>query len=156
MTGPQYSSWLHTPEGSAWSQRQQNLGNADIASQAAATQLSSGGFGAGNGNPEMYRAMLNQASGYLNAGTPQPATAPAAPTPPAYPDMRQAYLDALANPGHVTTPGANMMGPPASPTGPPSGGTDVLGSFLSNFRPTGGGGTNQSFLNQMKQLNGTS
>ena len=31
-------------EGSAWAQRQQNLGNASLASQAAATQLSSGGF----------------------------------------------------------------------------------------------------------------
>ena len=151
MTAPQYFSWMQSPEGSAWAQRQQNSGNASLASQAAATQLSSGGFGAGNGNPEMYRAMLNQASGYLNAGlrptaAPAAAASPAAPTPP---DMRQIYLNSLANPDPVPMPGAHMTGAPTAPAG----GNNVMTSWLANFRPTGGGGTNQSFIDIMRNLN---
>ena len=64
-------------------------------------------------------------------GTPtSAASAPAARQNPI--DMRQAYLDALSNPGKVTTPGANV--PQASPLGSPS----VMNSFLA-ANPGGGG-----------------
>ena len=56
-------------------------------------------------------------------------------------DMRQAYLDALSNPGKVTTPGAQML-PGTSPTGPQSQ-PSVLAQFLQQHPgggTTGGGG----------------
>ena len=91
-------------------------------------------------------------------GTPQQQapqqSAPAAPTNPI--DMRQAYLDALSNPGKVTTPGAQML-PGTSPTGPQSQ-PSVLAQFLQQHPgggTTGGGGySNQPFfstLNALKQ-----
>ena len=71
-------------------------------------------------------------------------------------DMRQAYLDALSNPGKVTTPGAQML-PGTSPTGPQSQ-PSVLAQFLQQHPgggTTGGGGySNQGFfstLNALKQ-----
>ena len=80
-----------------------------------------------------------------------PAAAPQNPI-----DMRQAYLDALSNPGKVTTPGAQML-PGTSPTGPQSQ-PSVLAQFLQQHPgggTTGGGGySNQGFfstLNALKQ-----
>ena len=62
--------------------------------------------------------------------------------------MRQAYLDALSNPGKVTTPGAQML-PGTSPTGPQSQ-PSVLAQFLQQHPgggTTGGGGySNQGFF----------
>ena len=49
--------------------------------------------------------------------------------------MGQAYLQALQNPGHVSTPGANV--PQAAP---PSNQSGVLQQFLSNWQ-NGGGNT---------------
>ena len=65
-------------------------------------------------------------------------------------DMRQAYLDALSNPGKVTTPGANV--PQASPLGSPS----VMNSFLA-ANPSGGGAgaggyNNSGFFNTLNKL----
>jgi hypothetical protein len=88
---------------------------------------------------------------------PQQPTAQAAPAPTNPYNMRQAYLDALSNPGHVTTPGAVML-PGTSPTGPigsnqqPS----VLQAFLAQH-PSGGtaipgGYSNKSFFNTLNQL----
>ena len=81
-------------------------------------------------------------------------SAPAAQQNPV--DMRQAYLDALSNPGKVTTPGAQML-PGTSPTGPQSQ-PSVLAQFLQQHPgggTTGGGGySNQGFfstLNALKQ-----
>ena len=80
--------------------------------------------------------------------------APAASTNPV--DMRQAYLDALSNPGKVNTPGAQML-PGTSPTGPQSQ-PSVLAQFLAQHPgggTTGAGGySNQPFfatLNALKQ-----
>ena len=75
-------------------------------------------------------------------------SAPAAPQNPI--DMRQAYLDALSNPGKVTTPGANV--PQASPLGSPS----VMNSFLA-ANPGGGGAgaggyNNSGFFNTLNKL----
>ena len=63
--------------------------------------------------------------------TGQPQQAAAAPTNPY--DMNQAYLDALSNPGHVTTPGATV---PQS--APPSNQSGVLQQFLANWNKGGG------------------
>jgi hypothetical protein len=82
----------------------------------------------------------------------QQAAAPAAPQNPI--DMRQAYLTALANPGHVTTPGAQML-PGTTPTGPQSQ-PSVLSAFLSQHPGGGtsipGGYSNQPFFNTLNQL----
>jgi hypothetical protein len=83
---------------------------------------------------------------------PAAAAAPAAPTNPI--DMRQAYLDALSNPGKVTTPGAQML-PGTSPTGPQSQ-PSVLSQFLAQHPgggTTGGGGYNNTgFFNTLNAL----
>ena len=78
----------------------------------------------------------------------QAAPAPAAQQNPI--DMRQAYLDALSNPGKVTTPGASV--PQASPLGSPS----VMNSFLA-ANPGGGGAgaggyNNSGFFNTLNKL----
>ena len=66
-------------------------------------------------------------------------------------DMRQAYLDALANPGHVETQGAAI--PASQPLGSPS----VMASFLANNKgtgpaPAGGGYSNQGFFDTLNKL----
>jgi hypothetical protein len=78
---------------------------------------------------------------------PQAQSAPA-PTNPI--DMRQAYLDALSNPGKVTTPGATV--PQAQPLGSPS----VLNAFLA-ANPGGGGAgagnyNNSGFFDTLNKL----
>jgi hypothetical protein len=81
----------------------------------------------------------------------QPAAAAAASTPSNPIDMRQAYLDALANPGKVTTQGATV--PQAAPLGQPS----VLNSFLATHAPgpaapAGGGYSNAGFFDTLNKL----
>jgi hypothetical protein len=44
--------------------------------------------------------------------------------------MNAAYLQALANPGKVTTPGATV-----AQSAPPSGQSGVLQQFLQNWKP---------------------
>lgn len=85
-------------------------------------------------------------------GTPQQQQAPQQSAPAAQQnpvDMRQAYLDALSNPGKVTTPGATV--PQASPLGSPS----VMNSFLA-ANPGGGAGAggynNSGFFNTLNKL----
>jgi hypothetical protein len=64
--------------------------------------------------------------------------------------MRQAYLDALANPGHVTTPGATIQ--PSQPVGSPS----VMDAFLAQNKGGGGSGaggySNQGFFDTLNKL----
>jgi hypothetical protein len=111
-------------------------------------QAGNGGFGnmpGGAFNPGSYMP--------LQALMPQGGAA-AAPAgkgpPPSPPDLRQAYLDALANPGHVTTPGANV--PASQPLGVPS----VLSSFLAAHPGGGGKGAgaydNSGFFNTLNKL----
>ena len=98
---------------------------------------------------------MNQVGANYQQSMQQPQqAAPAASTNPV--DMRQAYLDALSNPGKVNTPGAQML-PGTSPTGPQSQ-PSVLAQFLAQHPgggTTGGGGySNQPFfatLNALKQ-----
>lgn len=82
---------------------------------------------------------------------PQQPAAPAA-APQTNPiDMGQAYLNALSNPGHVSTPGATV---PQAPS--PSNQSGVLQQFLNNWQQ-GGGNTqgagnynNAGFFNALK------
>ena len=114
-----------------------------------------------NGMPQGWNQNSNNGGIFITPST-QPSMAPqqqapaasAAPTNPI--DMRQAYLDALSNPGKVTTPGAQML-PGTSPTGPQSQ-PSVLAQFLQQHPgggTTGAGGySNQGFfstLNALKQ-----
>jgi hypothetical protein len=118
-------------------------------------QTSAGGQvtgGAANGGPTMQGGQNIPAQYQFMPNAPQQqAAAPAAPQNPI--DMRQAYLTALANPGHVTTPGA-VMQPGASATGAPQ--PSVLQAFLSQHPGGGtaipGGYSNQSFFNTLNQL----
>ena len=110
------------------------------------------GFGSNqyaNANPPLVPFQQSQGQG--QGQQPQQA-APAASTNPV--DMRQAYLDALSNPGKVNTPGAQML-PGTSPTGPQSQ-PSVLAQFLAQHPgggTTGGGGySNQGFFNTLNAL----
>jgi hypothetical protein len=66
-------------------------------------------------------------------------------------NMSQAYLNALANPGHVSTPGATV-----AQSAPPSAQSGVLQQFLQNWQnrgqPTQGAGNynNAGFFNALK------
>jgi hypothetical protein len=68
-------------------------------------------------------------------------------------NARQAYLQALANPGKVTTPGAAMQ-PGAAQTGAPQ--PSVLAAFLAAHPQGGstgaGGYNNATFFNTLNQL----
>lgn len=131
------------------------LRNAALTNQPGAAQAYGANF-APQGSPAGIQAMYGRNFAAFTpqqnwaGNTPQQAAAPA-PTNPV--DMRQAYLSALANPGKVTTPGAQIY-PGAAPTGAPQ--PSVLDKFLaSNQASTGGGGySNAPFfqtLNALKQ-----
>jgi hypothetical protein len=83
---------------------------------------------------------------YQYIPAPQQQRAPQA-AAPAGPDMSQAYLAALSNPGHVTTPGATVAQAPT-----PTGQSGVLQQFLANWKPTTGAGNynNQGFYNALQ------
>lgn len=80
-------------------------------------------------------------------------TAASAPAPTNPIDMRQAYLDALSNPGKVNTPGAQML-PGTTPTGPLQSNPSVLQTFLANNQAsTGAGGySNAPFFQTLNAL----
>jgi hypothetical protein len=105
-----------------------------------------GGGGGIVGGAMMMPSPASMAAPWAN----QQAAPAAAPTSTGV-DMRQAYLNALANPGKVTTPGA-VMQPGAQQTGAPQ--PSVLQHFLaSNAGKTGAGGfTNQPFFNTLASL----
>ena len=98
-----------------------------------------GAGGAGTGVP-----------GTIGGGS---AAAPAAPAPSNPIDMNAAYLQALANPGKVTTPGATV---PQS--APPSASSGVLQQFLQNWQnqgqPTTGAGNynNKGFFDALQGM----
>jgi hypothetical protein len=115
-------------------------------------QTSAGGMIPSGENTGLDHPQYNPATyGYVPnpAYQAQPA-APAAPAAPAGPDMRQAYLTALSNPGKVTDPGATV--PQAQPLGSPS----VMNAFLA-ANPSGGGSgaggyNNQGFFQTLDKL----
>lgn len=83
--------------------------------------------------------------------------APQQGTPPSPPDLRQAYLNALANPGPANVYGAAPPQPGQAPTGAPQQ-PSVIQSFLAAHPgggQTGAGGySNTGFFNTLKQLQG--
>jgi hypothetical protein len=126
LTGPQKASY-YGPQGVVGSSNQVDQGNG-----------SSGGY------QPIYGPMQQ----------PQQHAAPAAAAAPTNPyNMRQAYLQALANPGKVTTPGA-VMQPGAAQTGAPQ--PSVLAAFLAAHPQGGstgaGGYSNSTFFNTLNQL----
>ena len=89
-----------------------------------------------------------QANPFSGAQQPQRQAAPTAPTPP---NNWQATLAALANPGKVTTPGANV--PISASSAQPSSG--ALQAFLQNLRPAQSGpgaGFQNSFAGTLKGM----
>ena len=117
----------------------QNIANLNM------NKTAGGGMGAGNN-------VINTGPSYSSPLMGATAAPPAAagPTPPTPPDMRQAYLDALANPGKVTTPGANV------PASPPLGTPDVMTAFLAAHPQGGSKGAgnydNSGFFNTLNRL----
>jgi hypothetical protein len=130
--------------------RQQAMGQMN---DAATAKAATGGFGNSQGgafNPGQAVSPLSLAamSGPATAG---PA-APAGPPPNNGVDLRQAYLDALANPGNPPIVGAAV--PASKPLGTPS----VLNAFLA-AHPSGGtktgGYDNTGFFNTLNSLGRT-
>jgi hypothetical protein len=114
-------------------------------------QGGSNGFGSGNSGPlsaSQRDMMTNNALQIQQLQNQAPTAAPASSQAPTPPDLRQTYLDALANPGKVTTPGATVA--PSNPLGQPS----VLNAFLDTH-PSGGTGSNAGFFNTLNKLRGT-
>lgn len=114
---------------------------------------SGGGFGGqGSGTSVGNGALLTQLLMGGGGGTPaQPTAAAAAPAASSGPNMSQAYLQALANPGHISTPGATVAQAPT-----PTGQSNVLQQFLQNWQnkgsPTTGAGNynNAGFYNALQ------
>ena len=114
-----------------------------------------GGFGQMSGGAFNPSPGSSPSMGMLAA---QPSAAPPAAAPAAAPttngvDLRQAYLDALANPGHVATPRRDRAAEPA--LGVPS----VLQAFLAAHPSGGGTGAgaydNSGFFDTLNQLGRT-
>lgn len=148
-------------------QQQMAAYNAGQQQQAPGTTLNSPAAGLASmmSQPSVMNPSGNVALGMSNwggflppgtalggSGSYQPQQAPAA-APPAAPNMRQAYLQALANPGPLPTYGAQMQ-PGATPTGTPQ--PSVLAQFLA-AHPSGGttgagGYSNKGFFNTLAGL----
>lgn len=147
------ASGAQFPTGSPLWQGQQS-GASPAAMQAMFSQLSPTIPGTNQTNPNYAPSMMAMMGGAGGGGAGAPV--PAAAQPTGAPNQRQAYLDALSNPGPVTTPGAVMQ--PGATTGAaqpsvlqaflaahPQGGTSVSGKG-------GGGYSNQSFFNTLANL----
>ena len=119
--------------------------------------LNPAAYAMGQGGPSAMNPSGNAALFAANWGgfmpttptTPAPAAAAAA-TPTNPYDMNQAYLTALSNPGHVTTPGATV--PQAAP---PSAQSGVLQQFLQNWGGNSKGAgnyDNSGFINSLRGM----
>ena len=125
---------------------QTNLGRGVVGQADGANNT--GGYGAG-----ISGAYGGASTPAMMGVGPQPSqAAPTAPqTNPV--DMGQAYLNALANPGKVTTPGATV---PQAPS--PSNQSGVLQQFLQNWQNNGsqtqgaGNYNNSGFYNALKGM----
>jgi hypothetical protein len=112
-----------------------------------------GGIGAGSPNTIGANLFLGPGSAPSPAQMSQQQAAPAPAPQASGPDMRQAYLNALANPGPVPQYGA-VMQPGTAQTGSPQ--PSVLNAFLA-AHPSGGtsvpgGYSNTGFFNTLNQL----
>lgn len=126
--GPNFANGAYSPN---------YLSSLDPATQAAlqaGTPVPLASLGNGSDAQGLGMLLGMPSSDFAMPGQ-QAAAAPAAPQPPAQPNMTQAYLSALQNPGKVTTPGANV--PEAAP---PSTQSNVLQAFLANWNGGKGAG----------------
>jgi len=109
-----------------------------------------GGSGGSNvGGTMMMPSPASMAAPWAN----QTAAAPTAAPAPAGPNMRQAYLDALSNPGPLPQYGAAAPQPGQTPSGSPP--PNVLAQFLATqgAGKTGAGGyTNKPFFSTLNAL----
>jgi hypothetical protein len=132
----------------------------DLAGPSALNPSGNQAFGmatwGGMMSPQAQQLYANQqfaSPGQARGSAPMPNQAQAAPQAPPVqaPDMGQAYLAALSNPGKVTTPGATV---PQAPL--PSQSSGVLQQFLQNWQgkgsPTTGAGNynNQGFFSGLQ------
>jgi len=142
---------------------QRNAASGPMAQYASGLAMMPSGnnFVASGSNPSGANPQASTALALMNVGgsgfnqmASQPSASAAAPAAPTNPyNMRQAYLDALSNPGKVTTPGA-VMQPGTSQTGAPQ--PSVLSAFLAAHPGGGtsipGGYSNTGFFNTLNQL----
>ena len=120
-------------------------------------QMSSTIPGTNQPNPTYTSAIGNMMAGLGPRGIPTSSGSGGGGTPPTPPDLRQAYLDALAAPqgigGNLPTPGAQGAQSPPPQLGQPS----VLDSFLANNSAGGkavaGNYSNAPFFNTLNRLN---
>ena len=118
-------------------QQQANL-SAVKAAQGGFGNMPGGAFNPGSGYTPSMGGMMGAGAG---------AAAPAGPPPPTPPNMRQIYLDALANPGPVQQYGAAPPTAGQTPTGSP--GPNVMSAFLA-----ANAGKNTPFINTLKGIQG--
>ena len=113
----------------------QNIANLNM------NRTAGGGFGAGNN-------VINTGPSYASPmmGAAQPAAASGRGPPPSPPDMRQAYLNALANPGPLPSYGAAPPQQGQTPTGAPPQTSGVNAFLAANT------GKSTPFLNTLKQM----
>ena len=104
--------------------RQMDTSNAQNIANLNMNRTAGGGFGAGNNVINTGPSYASSMQGGGVAGPPLPAP----PQAPQQPDMTAAYIKALQNPGHITTPGATV-----AQSAPPSQQSNVLQNFLANW-----------------------
>jgi hypothetical protein len=116
---------------------------------SAGGQITGGQAGAQGGANQGLQGGMNTPAQYSYGPAPQ-AAAPQAAASTGAPGTQSldSALALLSNPGHVTTPGANMNTAPQGPS--------VLQSFLANNQGGTGAGnySNQSFFNTLNALRG--
>ena len=136
-------------------QRSAAMGPMGQYSAGLAMMPSGNNFVASGSNPSGANPQASTALGFMNAGLngfaqmQQPQQA--APAAPSAPNNWQNTLSMLANPGHVTTPGATVPQAPSSAQPGPG----VLQNFLANWQPAQSGpgsGFTQNFNQILRGL----
>jgi hypothetical protein len=136
-------------------QRSAAMGPMSQYSAGLAIMPSGNNFVASGSNPSGANPQASTALALMNAGGAgfnQMAAQPSAPAAPAPPNNWQNTLSMLANPGHVTTPGATV---PQAPPGSAQPSPGVLQNFLANWQPAQSGpgsGFTQNFNTILRGL----
>ena len=127
-----------------WSQLDPSLGHSSIPQATGSDGMPAGQTNLGRG----VTGTSWQGPGG-GQGMPQQQAAPAAAPQNPY-DMGQAYLQALQNPGHVSTPGATV-----AQAAPPSNQSGVLQQFMQNWGGNSKGAgnyDNSGFINSLRGM----
>jgi hypothetical protein len=139
-------------------QRSAAMGPMGQYSAGLAMMPSGNNFVASGSNPSGANPQASTALGFMNSGLngfaqmQQQAQQGAGPSAPGPPNNWQNTLSMLANPGHVTTPGATI---PMAPQGSAQPGPGVLQNFLANWQPAQSGpgsGFTQNFNTILRGL----